>query len=128
MTGKSIITYDMDVEERHNNEHERTMLGMEYRYVQYICNHKPSWKHDRVWQNHPVPNGKPGQGFCSEFTTNWLLGLLEHRLRGATIMVAWYHWMGFARFDFSAVHSQNLNHTPCVLYMLKMRTIFNWLQ
>jgi hypothetical protein len=52
---------------------------MEYRYVEYIRNRTPSRRNDRVWQNQ---NGKPGQGFCFKFTTDWLLGLLQHELRG----------------------------------------------
>jgi hypothetical protein len=55
---------------------------MEFRYVKYIRDCKSSRKGDRVWQNVPVPNGKPGEGFCYKFTTDWLLGLLEQGLRG----------------------------------------------
>ncbi|KAJ7938854.1 hypothetical protein B0H13DRAFT_1851032 [Mycena leptocephala] len=73
MTGKSIITYDTDVKEFHNAARETTALGMEYRYVKYIRNHKHSRRHDRVWQNLPVPGGKPGKDIASDsrWTGSW---------------------------------------------------------
>ncbi|KAJ6537134.1 hypothetical protein B0H19DRAFT_1079509 [Mycena capillaripes] len=80
--GKTIITYDTDVEERHNQAREREALGAEYRYVQYIRRRNPSRANDRVWQNFPVPDGQPSQGFCFHYTMEWLLGLAENGLEG----------------------------------------------
>ncbi|KAJ7803560.1 hypothetical protein B0H14DRAFT_3487187 [Mycena olivaceomarginata] len=61
MTGKSIITYDTDVKEFHN---DRAGDGIP------LC------------ENLPVPGGKPGKGHCFRFTMDWLVDLVENGLNG----------------------------------------------
>lgn len=46
--GKTIVTYDPDVEPFHNEARERTALGMEYKYVEFIQKIKPNRVRDRV--------------------------------------------------------------------------------
>jgi hypothetical protein len=79
--GKTIVTYDTDVESHHNASRERKVLGVEYHYVQYIRDRKESRKRDRVWQNVPVPNGQPSRGYCFHYSMDWLLGLVEGGLK-----------------------------------------------
>ncbi|KAJ6583408.1 hypothetical protein DFH09DRAFT_1435806, partial [Mycena vulgaris] len=65
--GKTIITYNTDVEKEHNESRERRSLGFEHSYVKYI-RETPGRSRDRVWQNRPVPGGKPYAGDCYKYT------------------------------------------------------------
>ncbi|KAJ7432844.1 hypothetical protein B0H11DRAFT_1940021 [Mycena galericulata] len=77
--GKTIITYDTDVEERHVGMREQLALGFEYSWVQRVQEKKGRSK-DRVWQNYPVPNAQPGQYFCFHHTMQYLLEVAENGL------------------------------------------------
>ncbi|KAJ7913830.1 hypothetical protein B0H13DRAFT_2325959 [Mycena leptocephala] len=78
---KTIITFDSDVEPRHNDARQSTSLGMELRYVKYIRK-KPGRSRDRLWQNLPIPGAQPASGECFPVTIRFLLGLVKNGLKG----------------------------------------------
>ncbi|KAJ7939879.1 hypothetical protein B0H13DRAFT_1850088 [Mycena leptocephala] len=88
--GKTIVTYDTDVMEFHNQSREQQALGVEAGWMSFIRQTKPSHAHDRVWQNVPVPGGQPYEGHSFAYTMNWLLGLVERgipsRHEGGTLV------------------------------------------
>ncbi|KAJ7240792.1 hypothetical protein C8J57DRAFT_1370704 [Mycena rebaudengoi] len=78
--GKTLVIYDADVEEKHNPARKNGALGFKRSYITYIRENTRGRKNERVWQNIPVPGGRPGEGHCLEYTLKWLLGLVEHHL------------------------------------------------
>ncbi|KAJ7226879.1 hypothetical protein GGX14DRAFT_627353 [Mycena pura] len=93
--GKTIIIYDTDVEEYNNTSREHTAFGYQYRYVQYIRKNKTSRARDRVWQNVPVPGGRPAKDDCFRFTMNWIQGLVA-KITATHVAGAVYIVVGFA--------------------------------
>jgi hypothetical protein len=78
--GKTLITFDSDVEPYHNQARERNALTFEFSYVDYIRKNKAGRSKERVWQNVPIPDRLSEQGFCFPFIMRWLLQLPEKGL------------------------------------------------
>jgi hypothetical protein len=77
---KTLITFDSEGEPYHNQAGERSALTLEFSYVDYIRKNKAGRSKERVWQNVPIPDSLPGQGFCFLFIMRWLLELPEKGL------------------------------------------------
>ncbi|KAJ7256762.1 hypothetical protein C8J57DRAFT_1344236 [Mycena rebaudengoi] len=77
--GKTIVTYDTDVEPHHNSAREKPALGFEHDWVQRV-RRKAGRENDPVWQNLPVMGGNPGGHECFRFTMEWLIRLVYIRL------------------------------------------------
>ncbi|KAJ7787341.1 hypothetical protein B0H14DRAFT_2954320 [Mycena olivaceomarginata] len=69
---KTLITFDSEVEPYHNQAREWNALTFEFSYA--------GRSKERVWQNVPIPDSLPGQGFCFPFIMCWLLELPEKGL------------------------------------------------
>ncbi|KAJ7828836.1 hypothetical protein B0H14DRAFT_3718354 [Mycena olivaceomarginata] len=61
-------------------KNERNALTFEFSYMDYIRKSKAGRSKERVWQNVPIPDSLPGQGFCFPFIMRWLLELPEKGL------------------------------------------------
>ncbi|KAJ7854810.1 hypothetical protein B0H14DRAFT_752778 [Mycena olivaceomarginata] len=78
--GKTLITFDSEVEPYRNQARERNALTFEFSYMDYIRKNKAGRSKERVWQNVPISDSLPGQGFCFPFIMCWLLELPEKGL------------------------------------------------